>query len=41
VAAKTRIVLLESGEEFGRYLEDVGLVRAFEDVHVSGSRRQG
>ncbi len=41
VAAKTRIVLLESGEEFGRYLEDVGLVRAFEDVHVSGSSRQG
>jgi hypothetical protein len=41
VAAKTRIALLESGEEFGRYLEDVGLVRAFEDVHVSGSSRQG
>lgn len=39
VAAKTRIVLLESGEEFRRYLEDVQLVRAFEDLHVSGSSR--
>lgn len=37
VAAKTRIVLLESGEEFRRYLEDVELVRAFEDVQVSVS----
>lgn len=40
-AAKMRIALLESGEEFGRYLEDVELVRGFEDVYVSGSSGQG
>ena len=35
VAAKTRVELLESGEEFKRYMADVSFLTAFEDVHVS------